>query len=96
MHAHAHIDTHAYFPLHLSGLPRAHRLSRLLIARTCSRSTNGDGKISVEEFEKNLKPRTRAKIEELLDAGWKFDEKLWLESQERHKDDPAFDAAKAY
>ena len=56
--------------------------------------TNGDGKVSLEEFEKNLKPRTREKIEALLDAGWKFDAKLWLESQERHKDDPPYDLTK--
>jgi len=56
--------------------------------------TNGDGKIQLEEFEKNMKPRTRAKIEELIDAGWKFDEKLWLESQERHAGDEPFDTAK--
>ena len=46
--------------------------------------TNGDGKVSVEEFNTNMKPRTREKIEMLLDAGWKFDHKLWEESQARH------------
>ena len=52
--------------------------------RVCARSTNGDGKIQLEEFEANMKPRTREKIEELLNAGWKFDATLWAESQERH------------
>ena len=46
--------------------------------------TNGDGKVSFEEFEQNLHPKARAKIEEKLVAGWKFDAKLWAESCERH------------
>ena len=46
--------------------------------------TNGDGMISVVEFEANLFPKTRAKIEEKLDAGWKFDQKRWDESVKRH------------
>ena len=36
------------------------------------------------EFEQNLFPKTRAKIEEKLDAGWKFDKKRWEESVKRH------------
>jgi len=48
--------------------------------------TSGDGKVQLEEFEKNMKPRTREKIEGLLDAGWKFDAKLWEESEKRHKE----------
>ena len=35
--------------------------------------TNGDGFVSLAEFEQNLYPSTRKKIEELLDAGWKFE-----------------------
>ena len=46
--------------------------------------SNGDGKISYAEFTANLHPKTRAKIIEKLDGGWKFDEKLWAASQERH------------
>ena len=46
--------------------------------------TNGDGKIQLQEFEDNMKPRTRAKIEGLLNAGWQFDPELWSKSQERH------------
>jgi len=46
--------------------------------------TNGDGYVDVKEFEDNLKPKTRKKIEEKLDAGWKFDEAKWKESQARH------------
>ena len=49
--------------------------------------SNGDGVISLEEFEANLDPKTRKKIEDQLDAGWKFDAELWAASQERHKDD---------
>ena len=36
------------------------------------------------EFEANMKPRTREKIEFLLNAGWKFDAKMWKDSQARH------------
>ena len=31
-----------------------------------------------------MKPRTREKIEELLNAGWTFDAELWKDSQARH------------
>ena len=40
--------------------------------------------MSPAEFNANLHPKTRKKIEEKLDGGWKFDEKLWAASQERH------------
>ena len=46
--------------------------------------TNGDGKISLEEFEANLYPKTRAKIEEKLNMGWKFDPEKWKASLARH------------
>merc|ERR1739848_553418 len=46
--------------------------------------TNGDGKVSLEEFEANLKPKTRAKIEEKLALGWQFDKDLWEASAARH------------
>merc|ERR1719160_2325190 len=46
--------------------------------------TNGDGKVSLEEFEANLKPKTRAKIEEKLALGWVFDKELWEASAARH------------
>ena len=46
--------------------------------------TNGDGFVSLEELEKGLKPKTRKKIEEKLDGGWKFDEATWKASVERH------------
>jgi len=58
--------------------------------------TNGDGKVSPEEFETNLHAKTRKAIEKKLNDGWVFDEALWAASAERHKDDPAFDAGIAY
>ena len=36
--------------------------------------TNGDGYVSMEELDKGLKPKTRRKIEMILEGGWKFDE----------------------
>jgi len=50
--------------------------------------TNGDGVVSLEEFEANLLPKTRAKIEAKLNEGWKFDPELWAASQARHANDP--------
>ena len=47
----------------------------------------GDGFVTIMEFEANLNPKTRKKIEEKLDAGWKFDKDAWDASAERHKDD---------
>jgi calcium-binding protein CML len=46
--------------------------------------TNGDGKVSLPEFEENLLPKTRAKIEEKLNMGWKFDHAKWAASLARH------------
>ena len=46
--------------------------------------TNRDGRVSLAELEENLFPATRAKIEEKLDAGWKFDKKRWDASVARH------------
>ena len=39
-----------------------------------------------------MKPRTRAKIEELVEAGWKFDADAWKASCERHAADTTYDA----
>jgi len=46
---------------------------------------NGDGKVSPEEFESGLFPKTRAKIEEKLNMGWKFDSERWAASVQRHQ-----------
>merc|ERR1711865_1302174 len=46
--------------------------------------TNGDGVISMEEFDKGLKPKTRRKIEVLLEGGWVFDKEKWDASVARH------------
>jgi Ca2+-binding EF-hand superfamily protein len=47
--------------------------------------TNGDGYVSMEEFDANLKPKTRRKIELKLEGGWKFDKEAWDASVARHK-----------
>ena len=46
--------------------------------------TNRDGVIDIDVFNANLYPATRAKIEEKLDSGWKFDKKRWEASVARH------------
>merc|ERR1740130_2312333 len=46
--------------------------------------TNGDGVISMEELDKGLKPKTRRKIELLLEGGWVFDKEKWDASVARH------------
>ena len=40
--------------------------------------------VSLQEFENNLRPKTRAKIEERLNMGWKFDHEKWATSLARH------------
>ena len=47
--------------------------------------TNGDGMVSMEELDANLKPKTRRKIVAKLEAGWKFDKAAWDKSVARHK-----------
>ena len=47
--------------------------------------SNGDGYCDMEELEKNMEPKLRKKIEEKLDAGWKFDKETWDASVARHK-----------
>jgi len=49
--------------------------------------------VSLEEFEANLKPKTRAKIEEKLALGWVFDRDLWQASANRHS---KWDMAKVF
>ena len=49
--------------------------------------TNGDGFVSLVEFQEGLLPKTRKKIVDKLEAGWKFDKEKWDASVERHKDD---------
>ena len=39
--------------------------------------TNGDGMVSLAEFDANLKPKTRAAIEAKLSEGWVFDKAKW-------------------
>ena len=45
---------------------------------------HGDGFVDVYEFERNLYPGTRRKIEEKLDGGWTFDAAAWGASVARH------------
>ena len=47
--------------------------------------TNGDGVVSLQEFEANCPPAVRALIIEKLEGGWKFDPELWEESMNRHR-----------
>jgi len=47
-----------------------------------------DGFVTLQEFQDNLQPKTRKKIELKLNSGWTFDPAKWTESCERHKDDP--------
>ena len=56
----------------------------LALRRFKSFDTNGDGLVSMEELDANLKPKTRRKIEMALEGGWKFDKPTWDASVARH------------
>ena len=43
-----------------------------------------DGVVDLKELDAGLLPKTRRKIEEKLDAGWKFDAEAWAASVARH------------
>lgn len=45
---------------------------------------DGDGLVSLAELEKNINSDLRAKIDEKLNMGWKFDEAKWAKSIQRH------------
>ena len=47
--------------------------------------TDGDGLVDMDELDAGLKPKTRRKIEMLLEGGWTFDKARWDESVARHK-----------
>merc|ERR1719222_394117 len=52
--------------------------------------TNGDGKISLEEFDAGLHEKTRKMLEAKLDNGFNFDPAKWAESA------PKVDLSKAF
>lgn len=54
---------------------------------------NKDGLVTIEEFEAGLPDEVRAKIEEKLDGGWRFDPKRWSDSIARHQ---RWDLAKVF
>jgi calcium-binding protein CML len=54
------------------------------IAMFKSFDSNGDGFVDLKELEAGLKPKTRRKIEQKCDAGWKFDRPTWEASVARH------------
>ena len=43
-----------------------------------------DGFVTLAEFEENLLPKTRRKIELKLEGGWTFDKEKWQASLDRH------------
>merc|ERR1711865_1057138 len=47
--------------------------------------SNGDVFVTLVEFQENILPKTRKKIEMKLEEGWKFDQIKWDESCDRHK-----------
>ena len=58
-----------------------------------SMDANGDGKISLEEFQNNMPLPLREKLNEAVAGGWQFDEEKWKESLARHADDEPFDVS---
>jgi len=52
--------------------------------------SNGDGKVSLEEFDAGLHPKTRQMLEAKLDNGFNFDPAKWAESA------PKVDLSKAF
>ena len=54
--------------------------------------SNGDGFVTLEEFQENLLPKTRRKIEMKLKEGWTFDKEKWQASLDRHCNDTKISA----
>merc|ERR1712085_40111 len=50
-----------------------------------AKDSNGDGFVTLVEFQENILPKTRKKIEMKLEEGWTFDKIKWDESCDRHK-----------
>ena len=57
---------------------------------------NGDGMLSLEEFEENMPLPLREALNKALAGGWAFDEERWKASLERHAADDPFETSKAY
>jgi len=51
---------------------------------------NNDGKVSLQEFDQNLHPKTRKMLEAKLDSGFTFDPEVWAKSA------PTVDLSKAF
>jgi hypothetical protein len=58
--------------------------------------SNGDGKISLQEFETNMPQPLRDALDEAYANGWEFDPEKWQASLDRHRDDAPFESTKAY
>jgi Ca2+-binding EF-hand superfamily protein len=58
--------------------------------------SDGDGKISLQEFEENMPDALREKLDEIVAGGWKFDPEAWGASVARHAKDPPYKPEKAF
>ena len=82
MHMHMHMHVHMHMPPRHGRRSRRHARHRL--DATPWPSPQGDGVVTLQEFQDNLKPKTRKKIEMKLEGGWTFDADKWKASCDRH------------
>jgi len=57
---------------------------------------NGDGKVSLEEFEHNMPDALREILDHIVESGWEFNPALWEASMARHAYDTPYDPTKAF
>jgi len=57
---------------------------------------NGDGKVSLEEFENNMPDALREKLDEIVEGGWEFSPMLWEASVNRHARDAPYNPYQAF